>query len=87
MPGRAVAKYVVDRAARTVTVDDATTYEIRAAGEHIYEVLLGPRVIGRFEVEARDDGTWDAFVSAEEGEDSDRVRSVVRAARRNGLAR
>ncbi|MGZ3420661.1 MAG: hypothetical protein ACXVEE_22485 [Polyangiales bacterium] len=83
---RRVVRYEVDAAARTVTVDAKIVYSVRKISEETYEVWRGDVRVGSFDVEARDGGKWDAFVSAEDGEDADLVRSVVRAARRGGLA-
>jgi hypothetical protein len=85
MATRRVVQYQVDLAARTVTVDGRTVYVVLDRGGS-YEVTREGKKVGSFEVEARDDGKYDAYVSAEDGEDADLVRSVVRAARRGKLA-
>jgi hypothetical protein len=86
MSTRRVVQYKVDLEARTVTVDGRTVYAIVARQPEGWDVLREGKKVGSFEVDARDDGKYDAYVSAEEGEDSDLVRSVVRAARRGKLA-
>lgn len=86
---RDVARYEVDRATGTVIVVRGGVragFVVRAIGDASFEVLEGARRIGTFEVDAREDGGFDAYVAAEDGVDADLVRSIVRAARRGGVA-